>query len=164
MTSKSELRKVVRKSLSVLSSQQIEADSLAVCQKIIALLICMEPKRVLLYSPRRIPAEINIASIEIWLDVQNIEYDRVSSKKNAALPPGKPYDAIIVPVMGFDDECFRLGNGGGWYDRLLAAQPNTTTIGAAFDEGKVVDLPHEPHDIMLDYVMTPSRNYKIMSL
>ncbi len=80
-----------------------------------------------------------------------IESSAVSAR--APLPVGI-YDIIIVPVVGFDQENYRLGRGGGWYDRFLAVQPAAKKIGLAYNWSCVERLPHEPHDIPLDRIIT----------
>jgi 5-formyltetrahydrofolate cyclo-ligase len=66
--------------------------------------------------------------------------------------------AWIVPGLAFTQDGKRLGYGGGWYDRLLAAANGTLKIGVAHEFQIVDDLPHEPHDILLDRVVTPERS------
>jgi len=67
-------------------------------------------------------------------------------------------DLVLVPGVAFDESCHRLGMGGGFYDRLLAAlAQSATTIGLAFDEQIVELVPREEHDVTLDAVVTPSR-------
>lgn len=66
----------------------------------------------------------------------------------------KQYDLIIVPIVGFDKDNYRLGLGGGWYDRFLADQPRAQTIGLAYTLCEVDILPHESHDISLDKIIT----------
>ena len=69
--------------------------------------------------------------------------------------PEKLFDLIIVPMVGFDNHNHRLGLGGGWYDRFLATQPQALKVGLCFQSGFVKNsLPHEPHDIPLDRVIT----------
>ncbi len=75
------------------------------------------------------------------------------SKKNAAIPQEK-FDVIIVPVLGFDAKNYRLGLGGGWYDRFLATQPQAQKLGLAYGWAKLDPLPNEPHDVPLDTVIT----------
>lgn len=71
-------------------------------------------------------------------------------------PPADP-DALIVPLVGFTPACERLGQGGGHYDRWLAAHPGTAAIGLAWDCQMVDSLPTEPHDVPLRAVVTPTR-------
>lgn len=63
------------------------------------------------------------------------------------------FDVVIVPVLAFDNDNHRLGQGGGWYDRFLATQPQAQTIGLAHAEFKTT-FPHETHDIPLDFIVT----------
>jgi len=66
---------------------------------------------------------------------------------------------LIVPLLGFTADGRRLGQGGGHYDRWLAAHPDALAIGLAWDAQLVDDLPHEPHDRPLAAVVTPTRLY-----
>jgi len=88
---------------------------------------------------------------ERWRSVRIVSPDVTA---NQPLPEER-FDVIVVPVLGFDDANFRLGLGAGFYDRLLAAQPQAFTIGLAYAWANVGDrLPHEPHDMPLDRVVT----------
>ena len=69
----------------------------------------------------------------------------------------KPQDISvwIVPGLAFTKDGKRLGYGGGWYDRLLAATAqNALKIGVAHEFQIVDDLPSEQHDILLDRVVS----------
>ncbi|MCL2503004.1 MAG: 5-formyltetrahydrofolate cyclo-ligase [Coriobacteriia bacterium] len=67
-------------------------------------------------------------------------------------------DAIIVPGVAFDAQGHRLGQGGGYYDRLLpAVRSDCLLIGYAFDEQLVPEIPCETHDMRVDVVITPSQ-------
>ena len=66
---------------------------------------------------------------------------------------------LLVPLVGFTATGIRLGQGGGHYDRWLAAHPGTTAIGIAWDCQLVDDLPTEPHDVPLAAIVTPTRIY-----
>ena len=64
-------------------------------------------------------------------------------------------DVVVVPGLGFTTGGRRLGQGGGHYDRFLSRlRPGCLTIGAAFAEQVVDDLPVEPHDAAVDVVVT----------
>ncbi len=65
-------------------------------------------------------------------------------------------DMLLIPCVGIDQARFRLGYGGGFYDRTLEALgPNRPlAIGIAFDAGRVEALPHEAHDLPLDTAVT----------
>ena len=64
-------------------------------------------------------------------------------------------DLIIVPAIAFTKDGNRLGQGGGYYDRLLK-KTDAVTVGVGYDFQLFADLPVEPHDCRLDYVVTPS--------
>ncbi len=68
-------------------------------------------------------------------------------------------DVLFVPLVGFTADGARLGQGGGHYDRWLAAHPAVPAIGLAWDCQLVDSLPREAHDRMLAAVVTPTRLY-----
>lgn len=73
-------------------------------------------------------------------------------------------EILLVPLLAFDREGFRLGYGAGFYDRTLKAlraRVRVTAIGIAFDEQRVEAVPHDAYDETLDWVLTPSGPLKI---
>jgi 5-formyltetrahydrofolate cyclo-ligase len=64
---------------------------------------------------------------------------------------------LFMPLLGFTARGERLGQGGGFYDRWLAAHPETIAIGMAWDEQEVPELPIEDHDMPLTAILTPTR-------
>ena len=68
-------------------------------------------------------------------------------------------DVVFAPLLAFTARGERLGQGGGHYDRWLAAHPDTLAIGLAWDAQLVDELPTEPHDYALAAVVTPTRLY-----
>lgn len=65
--------------------------------------------------------------------------------------------AWLVPGLAFARDGGRLGYGGGWYDRLLAAaDPQAQTLGIAYSFQLVDALPSEPHDIRLTGIVCES--------
>jgi len=75
------------------------------------------------------------------------------------IPKPKDTDVIqptllFVPCVGYGPGGYRLGYGGGFYDRTLASlQPQPFTVGLGFAHGFVDDLEPEPHDIPLDAIL-----------
>ncbi len=67
------------------------------------------------------------------------------------------FEVIIVPLLGFDEAGYRLGYGGGFYDRFLATQPQALTIGLGFEQSLVTGFPREAHDIPLQMIITEQR-------
>jgi 5-formyltetrahydrofolate cyclo-ligase len=65
--------------------------------------------------------------------------------------------ALLVPLLAFDVEGYRLGYGGGYYDRTLArfrAEREVTAIGIAFAGQEVPHVPHDAGDEKLDMIVT----------
>jgi 5-formyltetrahydrofolate cyclo-ligase len=79
------------------------------------------------------------------------------------LAPQVEPDVIVMPLLGFDSRGTRLGYGGGYYDRTLAKLgKRPRLIGLAFSVQEISEIPHEPHDIPLDAVVTEKgvRNFR----
>ena len=71
------------------------------------------------------------------------------------IPPGK-IDLIVVPLLAFDESGHRLGYGHGFYDRYLKTA-QCTKVGLAYEAQMCGKLPHEAHDVPLDYIVTEKR-------
>lgn len=69
-------------------------------------------------------------------------------------------EIIIVPGLGFNSGGKRLGRGKGFYDRYLENK-SVLKIGIAFEIQMTKDIPTEPHDVLMDYVVTDQCIYKI---
>ncbi len=65
----------------------------------------------------------------------------------------------LVPGVGFDEKCNRMGYGKGYYDRFLAANFAITSIGVSFVEQVVKSLPTEPTDFTLTRVISSEFSY-----
>jgi 5-formyltetrahydrofolate cyclo-ligase len=63
-------------------------------------------------------------------------------------------DMLLIPLLAFDTAGGRLGYGGGFYDRTLAALPGRFRLGCAFAAQKVDAVPVGPYDVRLDAVAT----------
>jgi 5-formyltetrahydrofolate cyclo-ligase len=64
-------------------------------------------------------------------------------------------DALVVPLVGFDSQGYRLGYGGGFYDRTIVAMPERPrTIGVGFELGRLETIYPQPHDIPLEQIIT----------
>ena len=65
-------------------------------------------------------------------------------------------DLVLVPGLAFDERGNRLGRGRGDYDRLLEGV-RAIKCGVGFDSQLHAEIPVEPHDILLDCILTPGR-------
>lgn len=63
-------------------------------------------------------------------------------------------DILLVPLLAYDDQGTRLGFGGGYYDRTLAALPHARAIGIAYAGQRMDFLPHDAHDYPLNAILT----------
>lgn len=68
-------------------------------------------------------------------------------------------DLIIVPGLGFDIRGYRLGQGGGYYDRYLAGHP-CVSIGVCRESDILKEIPVQWNDIAVDFVITENTVYE----
>ena len=70
-------------------------------------------------------------------------------------------DVAIVPMNGFDEQGYRLGYGGGYFDRTLAAlERRVLAIGISFEALRLPTIRPQPHDIPMDFVVTEAAIYR----
>jgi 5-formyltetrahydrofolate cyclo-ligase len=78
-------------------------------------------------------------------------YDIPYPAEGAAVMPAM----LIVPVVGFDDDGYRLGYGGGFYDRTLeVATPKPFCLGVGYELGHLPSIHPLPHDIPMNAIVT----------
>ncbi len=64
-------------------------------------------------------------------------------------------DAVLAPLVGYDLQCYRLGYGGGYFDRTLAAlQPRPLAIGVGFELSRVATIYPQEFDIPMELIVT----------
>lgn len=106
--------------------------------------------------PEVVPQQAELA--HRWLEAAALE--ELSSGEFGTRHPSQAsrcdpseLDLIVVPLLGFDRRCQRLGYGKGYYDRFLANSP-AATVGLGFAIQEVPELPNEAHDIPLDAIVS----------
>jgi 5-formyltetrahydrofolate cyclo-ligase len=72
-------------------------------------------------------------------------------------------DVVILPGSVFDERGGRMGYGGGYYDRFVEKIPFVVRIGLAFEEQVIPEVPLQPHDELLDYIVTDKRIISVES-
>jgi 5-formyltetrahydrofolate cyclo-ligase len=96
------------------------------------------------------------APLEFWRWRPAVALKR--GRWNIPVPPERDLvrpDVLVVPLVGFDAQRYRLGYGGGFYDRTLAAaNPRPHTIGIAFSDAALPSIYPQPHDIAMDALVT----------
>ncbi len=64
-------------------------------------------------------------------------------------------DVVIAPLVGFDGDCYRLGYGGGYYDRtLVTLTPRPKVIGIGYPDSRLASIFPQPYDIPMDMIVT----------
>jgi len=70
-------------------------------------------------------------------------------------------DVVLAPLAGFDEQGYRLGHGGGFFDRTLGAmERRPLAIGVGFELGRVPTIYPQWHDAAMDYVVTEKGTYR----
>ena len=69
-------------------------------------------------------------------------------------------ECLLIPCVGFDEQRFRIGFGGGYYDRTLAELvPFPLVVGIAFEASRLPSIDPQPHDVRMDVVITDAAVY-----
>ena len=74
-------------------------------------------------------------------------------------------EIILTPCLAFDENGFRLGYGGGYYDKtfsyLKKIKHKFISIAVAFDDQKIDKLVHDKYDQKIDYILTEKKLYRV---
>lgn len=71
-------------------------------------------------------------------------------------------EVLLVPLLGFDGAGYRLGYGGGYYDRTLAAMPaKPLAIGIGYELLRLETIHARPHDVPMDLVVTERQAVRV---
>ncbi len=119
----------------------------------------------LIYVPRIVPRggghhDMELCPISSWMDREKSPLGGWQSKASYGEVSGscrpEDIDCWIVPGVAFDVKGYRIGFGGGYYDRILKDAVGLK-IGVGYEWQVLSDLPHEGHDIPCDWVVTENR-------
>ena len=93
-----------------------------------------------------------------WTPGEAVNQDRfgacIPAAKNATIKP----DALLIPCLGFTRNGYRLGYGGGFYDRTLAVKPRPYSLGIGYTNGETEFAP-DTYDIVLDRIITDTLDF-----
>lgn len=106
---------------------------------------------------------LELFRLENWDDLQTGQFGVPEPNESLRRDAGRSFptaavDLFVVPGVGFDPTGRRLGYGGGYFDRLLSGRSKTSiVVGLAFDCQLVSELPDQPHDERVEWIMTETR-------
>lgn len=95
-----------------------------------------------------------------WNENTRMQTEAFGTKAPHPNSPAHTPNILCVPLLGFDDEAYRLGYGGGFYDRSLQTIQSTQkiiSIGVAYEQQRLDKLPRDVYDIRLNAVITPDK-------
>ena len=189
MVSKKQIRLTIKKERAKLSLETVQEQSDQICSKICALPILQSSTTICIYSSignevdtskiARIALENNkqVAYPSTNNEDNTMEFYKVNAISD--LRPVKsgsfslleplPHPStkvipdentlMIVPGLAFDKQFYRIGYGGGFYDKYLALYPVLTTIGVCYDFQLIPNVYPNQYDKPVDSIMTPTRHY-----
>lgn len=187
MSNPSQLRKEILATRNALNSEEITAKSLAVKEKLLSMEQIRDRNNIFAYVSFRsevattllidqllelgktvtVPItrvkEKRLDAIRITDRIRDLEpgYCNIPEPtpmvcENAMVKP-ESIETILLPGSVFDKRGGRFGYGGGFYDRFVSRIPNACRIGLAFELQIVDEAPLQPHDELLDFVVTESQ-------
>lgn len=104
-----------------------------------------------------LPRCINGKMVFFQLDYENLEKSKFGifePKSSCIQKTSDEKTLIIVPGLCFSKDFFRIGYGGGYYDRYLKENKYFSSIGICFSQQIVEDIPHDDYDIPVDFIIT----------
>lgn len=173
---KQALRDRMRETRLALSPELYTEKSRKIQQKLSALPLYQQAKRILFYvsneeevstheliqaaltedkavfTPRVKEQELEILPITAWEELQPGAFGILEPQAGAPATD-LHFDLILVPGLAFSPQGERLGYGKGFYDRLLK-RTQGLSMGLAFEEQVTSELPTESHDIPVDWLLT----------
>lgn len=172
------LRKTLLQRRQAMAPEEWQQKSLQICEQLQHLPLFIEAKTVLAYfSIRQEPDLMPLFTTNkvwgfsrcvgkqlIWhhwsphqaMPLQSGTYGILEPPVEAPLIDTATVDLILLPAIACDSQGYRLGYGGGFYDRLLSAHGwhTKSTIGIIFEHARIDQLPRDAWDRALDGVCT----------
>jgi 5-formyltetrahydrofolate cyclo-ligase len=181
---KRELRRRILRMRESLTPEEVRRESQAVCERLVCHPAFDGGETILFYFPFRKEVDVRPAMEEAWSAGKRVVLPKadpetkslafyqlkrgeplVSGSYGIPEPPGEesariPPDAIdlvVVPGVAFDEQGYRLGYGGGYYDRFFSRHPGPfQRIGVAYPFQVVSTVYPDVHDQRLDGLITPT--------
>ena len=180
MKTKQEIRKAVQAARLKMTEEEMREKSAAITAKVLQTEAFQKAESVCVYLPIRREVETSAiidacrkagkrtAAPRIENGQMEFYYFSSPAELEAGVfgirePVGReaaaPGALILMPGVAFDRERRRIGYGGGYYDRYLAAHPDNPTIAVAFDRQVTDRIPAEPFDLRPDMLITETNIY-----
>ena len=174
MKTKKQLRKICLNNRQNLTVDLRKQYSQIICNK---LLTYIDNKMVMSYLPYNNEVDLSyinnntfaypVIKNDNMMDAYITDNDYIENKYHILEPDinkstlinKNDIDIVIVPCVGFDENKYRLGYGGGYYDRYLK-DLSALKIGVAFEIQKVDNIPYEKNDIVLDIIISEDNIYQ----
>jgi 5-formyltetrahydrofolate cyclo-ligase len=152
-TPKAALRDEMRHRVRELTAEDRQSLSDEICERVLELTPWAEAQNIVLFTP--LPSEPIITPLKLDCDARKIACAVVPPSPKADLRLPESIDLVLVPGLAFSQDRHRLGRGGGFFDRLLAGPAaNAFKLGICFSFQLLDSIPAEPHDIVMDAVVT----------
>ena len=150
---RAEMMKLVRQ----MTAEDRESFSDEICERVLEMTQWAEARTAVLFIP--IPSEPVITPLKLDCDARKVSAVNIpqSPKPDQELHLPDTIDLVLVPGLAFSKDRHRLGRGGGFFDRLLGGRgANAFKLGVCFSFQIVDEIPNEPHDVIMDAVVTES--------
>lgn len=175
---KSQLRGLDEQKRRILTPEQVKEESHKIVARIESMRHFQDAKVVMLYYP--IQNEVDLRSLvskydgektfllpatlaDHKMEVRIVHRDTELKKGRYGVPepPAEAYkgkiDLILVPGVAFDKNLYRLGRGGGYYDRFLRRYRRSFKVGVCYSSQLHENIPHSWHDIRMNHVVSPDQ-------
>lgn len=183
MTTKAVIRKEIRETLKTISPEQRVLASQQACELLEQQIAWQNAKSIFFYAPLSeeldlwplvqdsltagkvvcLPRFDSATNRYVACQIQDLAADIAIGKfgvrepcESCVMVPLNRLDLILVPGVAFNLRGHRLGRGKGFYDQLLM-NAGGIKCGVAFDEQIVTEIPIEPHDVLVNCILTPTR-------
>lgn len=165
METQAELRKRLLAERRGLTPEQVQSKGVVIQRHVLSLAEFKGAKVIALYHPFWNEVMTDLIESESLRRGIQVGYPEVEGEKMEFMSRQKEVlnldqiDCVFVPGVVFDETRHRIGLGRGCYDRSLASYQGVK-IGLAYDFQVLPQIPHNPHDLVCDHVMTELRHLK----
>lgn len=181
------IRKEIIKKRMQLTKKEVTEKSMAITQRVIENKLIKDDMNILVYMdfrnevkttylmnyiikhnghvllPRvdKTTHELSVHYVSSLDDLIKSDFGILEPDENSPQAPYHSIDLILAPGVAFDHHCYRLGYGGGFYDKLLnQKRKEVPVIALAFDLQLIEAVPAEPHDYKMNGIITENEFIK----